>query len=162
MSETPQNSFQNFLQLIAGLLLDLCASKMLYGHLEIRANSLSPKQCNKCCTTALGNMSKLPENNTKPSPRFLCLNNSQYYTTNIRNVQFTFLPQFPCLFLLYGIRKSVQYGLSARTVPSLDFCAFSTCCTACSIHTVRPAFNAVLAASIFVLDSSLGMCALAL
>jgi hypothetical protein len=38
---TPQNSFQNFLQSNTGLLLNLCVSKMLYGHLEIRANSSS-------------------------------------------------------------------------------------------------------------------------
>jgi hypothetical protein len=65
-------------------------------------------------------------------------------------------------FLLYGIRKSVQYGLFCWTVLSLDFCAYSSCCTTCSICTVRPAFNVVLAASIFVLVCSLGMCALAL
>jgi len=101
MSETPQNSFQNFLQLIAGLLLDLCASKMMYGHLEIRANSLSAKQCNKCCTTTLGNMSKLPENSTTPSPQFMCLNNSHTdradCTESIQYIMY-FLAQFPCLF----------------------------------------------------------------
>jgi hypothetical protein len=65
-------------------------------------------------------------------------------------------------FLLYEIQKSVQYDLSAWTVPCLDLCACSSCCTACSIHTVRPAFNVVLAASISVLVCSLGMRALAL
>jgi hypothetical protein len=63
----------------------------------------------------------------------------------------------PFFFLLYEIRKYVQYDLSAWTVPCLNFCSYSSCCTTCSIRTVRPAFNVVLAASIFVLVCSLGM-----
>jgi hypothetical protein len=140
---------------------------MLYGHLEIRANSLRPKQCNKCCTAALGNVSKLPENSTAPSPRFLCLNNSRTDYTKIRTVRTVLSASVsvPFFFLLYEIRKSVQYDLSARTIPCLDFCAFSCLSTTCSIRTVRPAFNVVLVAliaSISVLVFYLGMRALAL
>jgi hypothetical protein len=131
---------------------------MLYGHLEIRANCLIPKQCNKCCTTTLGKMRKFPKNNTAPSPQNLCQNNSRTDRTDC-----TFCFGFPALFfLLYGIRKSVQYGIFCWTVPSLNFCACSSCCATCSIHTVQPAFNAVLAASISVLVCCLGMHALAL
>jgi hypothetical protein len=76
LSQTPQNSFQNFMQSNTGLLLDLCASKMLYGHLEIRAN---------CSSNFLGVLMdvrpprkpclfpKITHNNT---PLFLCNKNA--------------------------------------------------------------------------------------
>jgi hypothetical protein len=136
MSETPQNSFQNFLQLITGLLLDFCASKMLYGHLEIRANSLSPKQCNKCCTTALGNMPKLPENSTTPSPRFLCLNNSRTDRTvyKIRTVQ-TVL--FASVFVPFSCCTEFKNPYSTASLLGLYLASISVP----ALLVVRPALS---------------------
>jgi hypothetical protein len=86
--------FPEFSAINCKLVLDFCASKLLYDRLEIRANYLNPKKCNKCWTTALGNVPKLPKNNTAP-PRNLCQNNSR--TNRTKSIQYGlyFLP-FSC------------------------------------------------------------------
>jgi hypothetical protein len=74
----------------------------------------------------------------------------------------TFCLEIRALFPTVQNLKSIQYDLFCWTVLCLDFCSCSSCCTTCSIRTVRPAFNVVLVASISVLVRCLGMHALAL
>jgi hypothetical protein len=73
----------------------------------VGTNSLNPKQCNKCCMIVLGNVSKLLENNTVPSPRFLCLNKNCTDCTKSIQYGLYFLPRFSCLFSYYTKFKNL-------------------------------------------------------
>jgi hypothetical protein len=95
---------------------------MLYGCLEICANCLSPKQCNKCCTIALGNVPKLPKNSTTPFPRNLCQTNSRTDRIDCtESVQYGlyFLPRFSCPFF-----PDVQNSKIRTERPFLLDCTF--------------------------------------
>jgi hypothetical protein len=128
---------------------------------------IAQKQCNKRYTTALGNMPKLPENTTEIVPRILCLiYNCTDRTNCIESIQYRLYlsasVSVPFFFPTVRNSKILTVQPLCWIVPFLDFCAYSTCCMACSIHKVRPAFNVVLPALIFVLVCSLGMRALGL
>jgi hypothetical protein len=113
-NEPTQNSFQNFLQSNIGLLLDFCASKMMYGHLEILSSSFSKILGALWLYSCLENHDKLPRKTTQQSvsisvPRKDC--------TDLYEIR-TVWPARACLSLLeicakstlYRMIKSISYG----------------------------------------------------
>jgi hypothetical protein len=81
---------------------------------------------------------------------------------NTYSTDFNFCLDFHALFPAVRNSKIRTVRPFLLDYSLLRFLCLQTCCTACSISTIRPAFNVVLVASIFVLVCCLGMHALAL
>jgi hypothetical protein len=147
------------------LLLDFCASKLLYGCLEIHANSFNNFLGALMMYDRLENCAKLSRKTTQQPtsiylPRKDCRDMYEIHTVR---------PEYDCLPLLencakvrlYGLIKFVPYGQNLMLFCFSIFVHIKDC-TNLGICVVRPPVNAELLASISMLKSCLGMHALAL
>jgi hypothetical protein len=131
MTQTPQNSFQNFLQSNTGLLLDFCASKMLYGHLGKRAKT-SRKQHSAFTSKSMHEyQSYRPYRictvqtvlSTSVFVPFPVVQNSKIHTVRPLCSDCT-LPRFLCLhFLLYNLLNLYSIAYLQCCPCCLDLCA---------------------------------------